>query len=266
MQAKLTLLIMICCFQSLMGQVCTPNSFYQDSIGIFPKPEQPEIPGSGITAKACIGIPYKYDFTVRIPDTIIYAGFQLAISQAYLPDNAVSGLPEGITYACVPTDCIFPTNELHCISLLGVPGASNTPGEFPLVIKVKVVTGFGTIDLNFPDPALAPGQYILRLEDANSPYCQSLGVYDPSANLGDLLVVPNPAADRVNINFNMDQPGPIHCQILSSSGSIVRESISLAIGGKNQITADVSTLPAGIYYVQIIRKDGVQHASFQVIK
>ncbi|MEO7174204.1 MAG: T9SS type A sorting domain-containing protein, partial [Saprospiraceae bacterium] len=109
-------------------------------------------------------------------------------------------------------------------------------------------------------------QYILRLEDANSPYCQSLGVYDPSANLGDLLVVPNPAADQVNINFNMDQPGPIRCKIISSSGSIVQEAISMATGGKNQITSDVSTLPIGIYYVQIIRKDGVQHASFQVRK
>lgn len=157
------------CLINIEAQTCLPDSTLKDSsAGVYPKPISPTNPNGGITKTACINKPYEFTFTVVVPDTVEVPIFPspIALEKVSIDTTgAILNLPEGISYACNPPNCIFKKNTFGCLSLFGTPNTNNQAGDFKPIIKLKLTVNVGIpFDYNteYPGPAF-PGEYILKL-------------------------------------------------------------------------------------------------------
>jgi len=254
MKTYFTLIFTLCTLLSsqLYGQNCEPDDFYQDSTGgVYPRPVSDSLPEAGIDKVACVGQEYYFNFTVKVPDTILFNGVPLVILRLRLRSSEpISGLPSGISHICEPETCDMLAGTLGCIALTGIPDETNTPGDYPLIIKIDLVTTFGVIPTEFPNPALAPGQYILKLEDGNSEECMSSFVKQ-SRQVKPILISPNPGLNNDDLYIHL----PEH---ISGKGSITFFDLSgKAVYYQNEDLLrgiwriNTADLPNGVYLLEI---------------
>ncbi len=62
---------------------------------------------------------------------------------------------------------------------------------------------------------------------------------------------PNPAANQVRVEVPLEADGNVNVAILDPSGKIALSQQQMMVKGDNQVTFDLSTLPTGIYFVQV---------------
>ncbi len=164
------LFILFLSLNILSAQNCVPDSTYKDSTaGVYPRPIVAGGTGTGINKKACINKPYEFTFTVVIPDTLRIPGIPILLNLTFAkiePTGAISNLPEGISYACNPPTCVFPTKAIGCLILKGTPTKNNAVGDYKPVINLTIGTLLGNIVIDYPG-AQFPGEYILTLLDEN---------------------------------------------------------------------------------------------------
>jgi peroxiredoxin len=72
----------------------------------------------------------------------------------------------------------------------------------------------------------------------------------------DLINFPNPASGEVNVRFSLSQPAHAEVRILSFRGDQVYLINSYFGEGENQISADISKFPPGVYFSELILEDG----------
>ncbi len=199
------------------AQSCLPDSTYKDSLaGVYPRPVSPSYPNAGIKKKACINKPYEFVFTVVIPDSILVPPLT---SPAPLdkveiaPSGAISNLPEGISYACNPPNCVYLKNTIGCLRLFGTPTSNNNPGDYKPIIKLTVTAfgGFIRQNIDYPGPAF-PGEYILTLESETDCTASSENSRQVSAHW-----YPNPASSFVTC----DQENIEDLHIFNAVGQLV---------------------------------------------
>jgi hypothetical protein len=265
------LLPLLCCLilassGSLSGQNCTPDPQYADSTGfVFPPPYHPvEEPEGGIPAPACIGAYYEFQWTINTPDTVLFPvapGFEISVALEHLKlstSGAISNLPEGINYICNPPDCQFNVGVLGCVLLYGTPTANNAPGSFDLYFTGQLKTkSIGTLNVNFPDPNLYPGNYFLELLSPNDPQCLA-SVNDPRLAGMPSRIIPNPATDWSNLEVEVFQSGPARLEVLDLAG---RSQLSRTIDlteGINQIALDLSELQSGFWFYRLETASGLR--------
>lgn len=75
-----------------------------------------------------------------------------------------------------------------------------------------------------------------------------------SAGLG-LTLAPNPASGLLNVSISSQTPQELHLGLLNLNGQTLLER-QLQVSGYHQATWDVSSLPAGFYFVKISGADG----------
>ena len=156
--AVIILLLSLSVINNSDGQICIPDTTYlSDSMIISPSPYRDDLPGSGITKKACINTPYDLIFSVKVPDKISVPLLG-EISINYVQLLSIDGLPTGLTYTCRSTDCKMYKNTYDCMTISGNPTSANAPGTYPIKINFKINTvALGDINYSFPDPNLARG-------------------------------------------------------------------------------------------------------------
>jgi len=267
--------LFLACFQmyNIYGQnpLCTPNLLYKDSVaGIYPRPYNDTTKTGGINTPACIGKDYEFPLTVRIPDTITVpfgnTTVRIALESAILdPTNAVMGLPKGIQYFCNPPNCTMAKNVLGCVVLKGKATAENTPGIFDLIINLKLVTAFGTLDVAFPGPFF-PGKYFITVLGPNDPACTTSPVAE-ARNLDNRHVIfPNPAKDLLKIQFHAGKSGKASLHIQDIAGKSIK-SIPLELSqGDNVINLPLEDLRNGIYIYTLAWGKAVYSKQFVVLK
>jgi Secretion system C-terminal sorting domain len=173
MKQIISLLIIAGMISQAQTQSCLPDSTYRDSVaGVYPRPVSPSYPNAGINKKACINKFYDFTFTVVIPDSILIPPLTspAPLDKAEIATSgAISNLPEGISYACNPPNCVFPKNTIGCLTLFGTPTNNNAPGQYKPVIKLTITAfgGFIKQTIDYPGPAF-PGEYILELQSENN--------------------------------------------------------------------------------------------------
>lgn len=74
---------------------------------------------------------------------------------------------------------------------------------------------------------------------------------DPA--VGIISINPNPVNDRLNIVCNAKEATAVSCKMYNSEGRLVKTVSASFTPGPNTIAADVSPLPAGIYFVVLSR-------------
>jgi len=248
MKSFLSLITVFCLATgSLFSQNCVPDSLYQDSTaGVYPGPITPTNPNGGIDTFACIGQPFEFVFTVIIPDTFSFNGLLLTLRSAFIePEGAISGLPEGIDYACNPPDCIFQADSIGCFILQGTPTTNNQPGEFEPVITMTINTNIFPITTSFPG-TIFPGKYILELRDENCMLTNVHAFLAPEAWTSN----PNPVTDIWRCSFRSESDHEHLLAIYDLSGRILRQRTWTGSGLQN-MEVDLSDLASGMYLYRL---------------
>lgn len=195
-----------------ISQSCMPDSMYLDSTaGVFPAPITMDNPDGGIEKVACVGIYYEYVLTVIIPDSAVFNiggnAVEVDLISAQIADEgAIEGLPPGISYLCMPENCLFPSESSGCILLYGTVEEGTEAKKYPLSITMQVtVRGLGTLNIDFPG-AQFPGEYYLEVASGDSSACMASSVISA---LDKRKIYPNPVSREGSLHIedahNIDQ-------------------------------------------------------------
>lgn len=249
------------------AQNCIPDQFYADSVaGVYPRPLSDLYPDAGIQTPACIGEPYTFNFTIKLTDTVLIAGNAIAINSIRLRTaTPIIGLPAGISYRCEPPSCEVPANSLGCIELFGTPDASNIPGEYPLMIRVELVTNFLAIPLDFPNATVSPGTYTLILGNENGPdECMTLSTHSTFNKIFPLEVNPSFGQGEAMLFLPSLQSKTANLLISDMMGKTIYSSVIYNTRENQTSAIDISKYPAGTYVIQL--QDGVLNYRAKYIK
>jgi hypothetical protein len=258
MKKVLLALFLVAAATPFFAQDCMPDPQYTDSVGVFPLPfvegENGEPDTGGIPDTACVNVFYQTNFTI-IVDTFVINGVE-AIPD-YLVIDDVTNLPDGMTYACNPEDCTYYPNTPGCASVYGIP--TGDAGDYSLQISGTAFFFGGTINfpINFPDPAIAPGEYILHVREAGDVNCGEPSAVESPAAINSVVVAPNPFTDFTQINIQAKTAGTYNFAVTDLLGRTVNRQVLDVRTGDNSFTFDGSDLAKGIYIYAISEGDKV---------
>lgn len=237
--------------------VCVPDSaFLASGQIIYPAPFVNDTLGDGIPEIACVNTPYDLTFFVNVPDMIVFPGVPFPITVEYISIDSVQNLPSGVTYSCGVDDCFIPGDSVTCIYLQGTPDETNQPGDYELKIFLSLkAVGLPAFEASFPDPVLAPGTYIMTLNEEGSADCGTTPVFDYQDVPDGINLYPNPVSSSVTLEWESKQAGKGVLQVMSYTGQLLFErNISFGQGLVNQ-SIQVNNLQAGMYLVGIQATD-----------
>jgi hypothetical protein len=112
------------------------------------------------------------------------------------------------------------------------------------------------LQYSFDDKNPYSGTSYYRLKQTNTDgRYQYSGIIAIKQNEMDqpLTVFPNPAIDKINLNFYAPDKGLVKFLIINNAGMMLKSIEQFAAEGKNIITADVSQLPKGTYHISVIK-------------
>ena len=117
----------------------------------------------------------------------------------------------------------------------------------------------------FPDS----GCYLVLLSATTPSGCQSSSQQTictdsiPLSARNFISSYPNPAASEANINLNLTKDNTVRVTVFNSMGNQVLTKIVAGNKGPNHITLPISSLPKGIYYVQIQYGNEISRSKIQ---
>jgi Secretion system C-terminal sorting domain len=133
--------------------------------------------------------------------------------------------------------CVFvnPTNTAATTLIGNLP---NTPTIYFMRVTTRLTSGL-------------PGQFFFFLVAETT-------VNSVKENFpGDYQVFPNPTGDRLYLNLMMDESVSTTANIVNSMGQVVlSKPLGEVHAGNHQVPFDVSTLPKGMYYLQLNSEKG----------
>lgn len=257
MKKVLLALFLVAAATPFFAQDCEPDPQYADSVGVFPLPfvagENGEPDTGGIPDSACVNLFYQTNFTIII-DTFVIDGVE-AIPD-FLVINDVTNLPEGMTFACNPADCTYFPQTPGCASVYGIP--TGPPGDYALQISGTAFFLGGAVQfpIDFPNPDLAPGEYIIHVREADDVNCNPSAVESPAA-INAVAVAPNPFTDFTKISIQAASAGTYNFAVTDLLGRTVNRQVLDVRAGDNSFTFDGSDLAKGIYIYAISQGDKV---------
>jgi hypothetical protein len=90
---------------------------------------------------------------------------------------------------------------------------------------------------------------------------------EPASYSAELQVTPNPSSQLIRVKLRLGSSDePIKAGILNGSGQWVQQESIQVKGGIVDKLFDVSTLPAGMYYVQVIANGSVYNKRIIVVR
>lgn len=111
-------------------------------------------------------------------------------------------------------------------------------------------------DYNFYDPNPVKGMNFYRLKqvdkDGKFRYSNIIPVVFNYSIVKQVRINPNPVINTLNITVTLSEKADVICKIYNADGRELKSLTAAAFAGRNNISSDVSTLPAGSYIVVII--------------
>ncbi|PHI18158.1 hypothetical protein CEQ90_19420 [Lewinellaceae bacterium SD302] len=224
---------------------CVPlDSIPGDAI-IDPLPFTEDNPDSGIRDTACVGEDFITVFNIEVPDEVAIPPFgTLPIDEIEITDQGIDGLPAGLDFTTTPSNGIFLPNTVGCLEITGVP---TEEGEFILTLNVIIRSGGFEFPFSLPDGELVSGEYRLVVRENGNPSCQPSSVTETVNADFSLNVFPNPATDRLNVNFTAARKGATQLSLVDIHGRVVLTNLIDSQAGTNNVMLDTAELPAGFY-------------------
>jgi len=231
------------------AQTCTPNPLFVGLglPGVYPLPTDPLPDGTR-------SLPYQgaSGFTVSFlssnqaidPSTLPIAlpvpippGTSVKITGISV--SGVTGLPQGMTYACNIPSCTWNTTTQGCILLSGTPTEA---GDFTVTFNAsftgELVSPLGTVPFNNAGPA--PVQYDMKIkDDASIDEFQAKG----------LNLYPNPASDMFLVSYPAVNADMARIEVTDMSGRTVLGISKAVENGGGVMQVDINGLANGLYRV-----------------
>lgn len=242
---------------TVQAQNCSPDPMLADTTaGVYPLPD-PVGSATSSLATGCVNTAYSQLFTAVVPDSIAapIGGVEVTVELISVEVLDITGLPDGVTYACEPADCKFTTaTSPSCVVFTGTP---TTAGTFKPIVSTEVVTSLITLPVNFPSqpgdvlPDIFPGEYVVNVLEAGDAACP-VGTENPLDDvLGVSQNVPNPFNTTTSITIDSRTSGQFDFKVYSLIGEMVHnESLNLSVG-ENIVTFDGTNLNSGMYFYSI---------------
>lgn len=232
MRKLLLLLISVYfCANSAFAQ-CTPAAV--SNPGIYPDSATNFLP-------AYQGSPYEQLITVKVPLDTVAAGIPIQI--AYIELNSITGLPQGLNYSCLPSNCKFPGGETNCAV---INGTTNDPvGEYPLTIKVTpwVILAPGTPPIAYSQQTLT--YYKIIVNPANA--IQSLN----GNTFSVIQNIPNPSDHSCEIFYSLTSKSDVEIKLVNAIGKEIQKIKTNGNAGVNKYELNTQNLPQGIYFYSL---------------
>jgi len=218
---------------------CTPAATLPRA-GIFPDSATGFMPAFAST-------PYSQIIQIRVPNDTLIPGTttSLTITKISLT-GTIQVVPPltGFNLACNVPNCAFPGNQINCANITATPSASDV-GSHQLLIPVTAYTNF-----NIPIASDTIDYYYINVYPAGTMSVEVL-----SKDNALLQMSPNPATDRVTVDFSAPKRGRGKGKGGSSAGVLCWDEDLQIQPGVNRIPIDVSSWPNGIYFIQITFDD-----------
>jgi hypothetical protein len=113
-------------------------------------------------------------------------------------------------------------------------------------------------------PLLGVGYYRLKQVDYSGAitYSPVLAVKFTPVNTG-LAVYPNPAANNIQVDFSGSVDSPeVQLQVINAFGKVVHRQIQAASTVYNSVSLPLSHLPAGTYYLVVVKNGKKESKAF----
>lgn len=127
------------------------------------------------------------------------------------------------------------------------------------IVKRGVTTGFDVNALLTQGGgdicgALDVAGATFTMSDCGSQLQADASTFGSNAFGESLKVYPNPAtaAGQITLDFESAQEGPVQTRIIDRLGRVVRQTQQMKEGGLLQQTLDLNSLPAGMYFIQVV--------------
>jgi hypothetical protein len=107
-----------------------------------------------------------------------------------------------------------------------------------------------------PSPFTGSTFYRLKINESNNTSYYSRVIRVELNNAATLNVYPNPASDKVTIDFSSTETKKLSFRLLDVQGRVIEVKEVSAVPGMNKVEWNVSALAAATYYLQL---DGINH-------
>lgn len=215
----------------LVNAQCTPDPTITDP-GLYPDT------ASGLP-DGMVGAAYNEVIQVRVLTDTTFNNLPVIITSITI--TGVSGLPPGISYQCVPTNCIFPGGGNGCILLTGTPTVA---GFYPITVTIEINgTTFGV--------PLPPQSQVVTGYDITINQATGLPALASESKFGLLPSFPNPASDHTNVQFNTPMDGDFRIELFDILGRSVHGESIRGKRGLNTVHLNTMSLTPGIYVLSV---------------
>lgn len=113
---------------------------------------------------ACAGVPYTNVLTMAVPASFTDPSTGNTVPVKNIKINSITGFPQGITYACNPSNCTVNGGSRGCIK---ISGTANTPGTYTTVTSIRVTVIYGTCPfcIEIPFDTVVNGTFVVQAKD-----------------------------------------------------------------------------------------------------
>jgi hypothetical protein len=226
---------------------CTPDPSCNDTLD--PGEICPETLPDGT-----VGVAYDQVVTIIPPASGDIGSGTVSILKIKISN--VQNLPDGLTYACTPTNCEFPvTNPItrYCVRLSGTP---TTAGVYPLKVYVIPYISVG----GFPVPATTQIDSTSLSITINTAGSVSLN----SNKIVNIDPKPNPFSNTTQLGFVAYKPAQYELQVFDIVGNRIHSEKKVAVKGENYFEFSGNKLSKGMYIYTI--QNGQDKITRQLVK
>ncbi|HRG57988.1 MAG TPA: T9SS type A sorting domain-containing protein [Bacteroidia bacterium] len=210
---------------------CTPATV--GNAGIYPDSATNFMP-------AYQGQAYSQLITVKVPqDTVAPPLGTIVFDKIVL--NSITGLPQGLSHSCVPSNCEFPGNATNCAI---ITGTTNDPvGEY--VLTIKVTPYFNILGTVVPYAEETISYYKIMVNPFNSTQSLNPNNFSVSQN------TPNPSDNACDIYYTLTSKADVEIRLMNAIGKEVQRIKTNGISGVNKYELNTTNLPQGIYFYSL---------------
>jgi hypothetical protein len=228
---------------SFEAQSCIPGANFVDStFGVWPDTTQNFPP-------AAANVAYSTDLNFKVPATVpaeLSAQFAGSAIQSFTV-TGVAGLPSGYNYACNIASCTYAGGANGCANIWGTTA---TTGTYPITIELDATVMVSLL------PGLPPGPFQVPGGVSFGGYKIIVGTAGLITSVVEpLSIYPTPSNGEVSIKGIVAD----ELTITNLNGQVIlRKNVS----GQTQTNLDLSSLNAGVYFVNTLGALGKETIRF----
>ncbi len=209
---------------------CTPATV--GNPGIYPDSATNFLP-------AYQGQAYNQIITVKVPADTLQSGIPIPI--AYIKVTSIVGLPQGLSYSCLPANCEFPGGATNCAV---ITGTTNDPvGVYTLTVTVEPF--IGTAPFVISNGPTSFSYYQIVVNPANAIQSLNPNTFSVGQN------IPNPSNTACDIYYTLTSKADVEIRLMNAIGKEVQKIRTNGNPGTNKVELNTANLPQGIYFYSL---------------